>query len=491
MALSPLFFVTQDLDSYFVDKDTGLPLANGLVYFYRDSERTVPKTVYQLTGGPPYNLASYVPLPNPIVLSAVGTVQNAAGDNIAIYYYPYDDEGNLDLYYVVVEDSGGTEQFTREAWPPNAINSSTQPNPISASGAESFLVGWDFTLNPFQFGNSSTATPTPPANGPITSTPGYIADQTIAASSVGTIAWAQDSITNGLNFTTDSNDAFYILQYLSGDTVKKMIGTSLSVNVFGYVIGASLPVNMQIYLFRAPSTATIPTLPATIGTIAINGNFTLTASNWDAIPRGGSAIPNVPLNSILTNSDINNSANNYGFNGWQITDSADIANTDLFAIVVTFAYASASTSITINSISLTAGDIPSRPAIKTPDETLRECQYYYQKSFIGSQVPQQALGMGTGELYGVQTTHSSVAASAGPIIAFQATMRTVPSVTLYNPISANAQIRNISSSNDWSASGGVVASPNGCLTQGTTSSPSNMGDILSVHWSAEARLGLV
>ena len=118
------YFVTSDLEAYFVDKDSGLPLAGGTLTFYRDVARNTPKTVYQLIGAPP--TYSFTALPNPVPLSAVGTPQDAGGDNVVIYYFPYDADGNLDLYYVVCRDSNGVEQFSREAWPNvTAANSPT------------------------------------------------------------------------------------------------------------------------------------------------------------------------------------------------------------------------------------------------------------------------------------------------------------------------------------------------------------------------------
>jgi hypothetical protein len=50
-------------------------------------------------------------------------------------------------------------------------------------------------------------------------------------------------------------------------------------------------------------------------------------------------------------------------------------------MVVTFAYADASTVITINSISLIPSNIPARPAPKSFDDVVRQCQYYYEKSY--------------------------------------------------------------------------------------------------------------
>jgi len=595
MSLDERYFVTADLEEYFVDKDSGLPLAGGTLTFYRDVSRTTPKTVFQLSGAPPNY--TYTALPDPITLSSVGTVQNAGGDNEVIYYFPYDDEGNLDLYYIVCRDSNGVEQFTREAWPnltaadnptntdfpiqnqlsnvqftqvfinenqstvytvsaatnqvfafaPNwdfvisgtgtvtieriaiagndnvatsppyvldvtlsggitdcklrqrlNVNSglwaSTADEPIFLAGtliarnegagttgiqmfyvessgglpvtivdaafdnagyqlltgvtasavpastntdlgnegyidiylsfnpsshvrissiqvvptldeaggnflqydlnssnreqafmgdyyiprlnsrpSASLLTAWDFTLNPFQFA----------ASGNIGATAAYICDQTIALRGAsGAVAYAKDAVTGGLALTTaGTNDAFYLMQYLSGYDAKKILGTPLSVNVFGYVTSVSDDVTMRVYLFRAPSTSTIPTLPTSIGTVATSGVFTVAAAGWTEIPRGGLDTATAILPTIATNSAINNEDNDMGFTGWELVDSTQIGNTDKFAMVVTFAYADASTVITINSISLIPSQIPARPAPKSTEEVLSECQYYYEKSY--------------------------------------------------------------------------------------------------------------
>lgn len=124
-----------DLQSYFVDKDTGAPLAGGYVQFWVDSERTTAKLVYQkvnvgadsVTGEPVYE---FEPLPNPVQLSGVGTPQDDNGNDITVYYYPYDDEGNVELYYVAIFSYLGVPQFTREGVP----NSFATDNP-GATGA--------------------------------------------------------------------------------------------------------------------------------------------------------------------------------------------------------------------------------------------------------------------------------------------------------------------------------------------------------------------
>jgi hypothetical protein len=119
MALNTNYVVAPDMQEYFVDKDTGLPLSGGKVFFFSDVNRTTPKTVYSIAG----NQANYTfaPLPNPMILSGVGTAQDNNGNDIPVYYYPFDADGNQELYYIVVQNSLGVPQFVRQAWPPASM----------------------------------------------------------------------------------------------------------------------------------------------------------------------------------------------------------------------------------------------------------------------------------------------------------------------------------------------------------------------------------
>lgn len=248
----------------------------------------------------------------------------------------------------------------------------------------SILTGWDFPLNPAQFGVS----------GSIGTSGGYIWDQTIAArGSTGNVTYARHSQTGGLQFTTaGGNDAFYILQYLSGNQAKKILGTKLSCNLNAYKGTVGDAVTARIYLFRGSSAATIPTLGATIGFLNANGTFTRTAANWTEIPRAKNGVASATLKVVTNDNDINSGCD-YGFSGWEITDNTEISNTDKFAIVITFAYVNASTVITVDSASCVLGDIPTRPAPQTPDEVLRECQYYYETTYLaGATIPSAVTG---------------------------------------------------------------------------------------------------
>lgn len=148
MALDPRFITTSDLQSYFVDKDNGEPLAGGIVTFYSDTDPIVKKPVYQITETGFGGTYSYTPLPNPSVLSSVGTFQDELGNDIVPYYYPFtgdpdDDTGVQELYYITVEDSGGIDQFTRFGWPQLASGSGS----IDAELAKNYIPNGQFLFH--------------------------------------------------------------------------------------------------------------------------------------------------------------------------------------------------------------------------------------------------------------------------------------------------------------------------------------------------------
>lgn len=124
MATNSNYVLAPSLQEYFVDKTTGFPLNGGQIYFYSDNNRQSlqPKPVYELSGSPPNY--SFTPLPNPLKLSNVGTVQNIDGADVIPYYYLLDDSGQPELYYIVVTDKFGNEQFTRQGWPGTFASSS-------------------------------------------------------------------------------------------------------------------------------------------------------------------------------------------------------------------------------------------------------------------------------------------------------------------------------------------------------------------------------
>jgi len=140
MSLDPRYIPLYNLQQYFVDKATGGPLSNGRVYFYSDENRSIPKTVYELSSTT--GTYTYVPLPNPVLLSSVGTPVDVNGNDIVIYAFPFNIiTGEPELYYVVVQDNLGRPQFTREAVPSNGSGGIT---PSSDAGIFNYIPNGQF-----------------------------------------------------------------------------------------------------------------------------------------------------------------------------------------------------------------------------------------------------------------------------------------------------------------------------------------------------------
>jgi hypothetical protein len=113
--LDPHYIPAFSIEDVLLDKDTGAPLSGGQVFFYQDNNRGMLKPVYQLTGTSPNY--SFTQLPNPVILSSIGTFEDDMGNPVIPYFYPFDAARNVELYYVVVLSSGDVPQFVRQAVP--------------------------------------------------------------------------------------------------------------------------------------------------------------------------------------------------------------------------------------------------------------------------------------------------------------------------------------------------------------------------------------
>jgi len=113
------------LQYYFVDKDTGAPLSAGVVSFFSDPDFTIPKNVYEQSLNPVTGEIAYEVLPNPLILSSVGTFIDDSGNNLTPFYWPFTSApGSMDvsteeLYFITVYSSTGVFQFSLNEWPPN------------------------------------------------------------------------------------------------------------------------------------------------------------------------------------------------------------------------------------------------------------------------------------------------------------------------------------------------------------------------------------
>ncbi len=129
MALNPNYVPLTPLWEVFTDKDLLTFLHDGYVKFYIDTERTVGKLVYQLTGSPPnYSYTPYGFLDTDGSWRVNMNLQGAFDQ--VIYGYPLDEFGNVQLYFADFFNVDGVFQFSREGFPNFFAAGGTVTTPI-------------------------------------------------------------------------------------------------------------------------------------------------------------------------------------------------------------------------------------------------------------------------------------------------------------------------------------------------------------------------
>lgn len=141
----------------------------------------------------------------------------------------------------------------------------------------------------------------------------------------------------------------------------------------------------------------------------------------------------------------------------------------------------------ITGVKLELGSIATPIQFVPFEEELLRCMRYYQKSFLYATAPAQNVGA-------ISNEHTFVAIQAGattqksPRVLLSARARTAPTITIFNPSAANAQVRNADVSQDLSASSIQWANETGFFVQATGSAGTAIAHTLSFHWTADAEL---
>jgi hypothetical protein len=247
---------------------------------------------------------------------------------------------------------------------------------LAYSPIPSYLVGWDFPLNPAQInGSTVAAVNTGPNLGY------YVWDQTILFQTTTSSTAAARAATGALQLTCGVAGPCQIalIQYLDSVQALKIINDRASVHISGSTTHAGgLSGNVTLW---ATTNANLPNVA--IGT----GNTLITALSATGIPTAAAGwvqIPNVYQNTSFTlqaASATNSESADINLNGWDLQGAAPASTATYFAIVVGFSPWINTDTITLNSIGLCAGDIATRPAPKTQDEVLRDCERWYEKSY--------------------------------------------------------------------------------------------------------------
>lgn len=132
------------LQDSFVDKD-GTPMSGGTVTCYQENSRTTLKNWYYQSGTP--GNYTYIKLPNPLTLSAAGTICDVNGVDTIPFFYPYSElnDAVVQTYYITIVNHAMTNQITRANFPflpPSGNNPSNAVNSL-----DNYIINNEFWRN--------------------------------------------------------------------------------------------------------------------------------------------------------------------------------------------------------------------------------------------------------------------------------------------------------------------------------------------------------
>jgi hypothetical protein len=132
------------LQDFLIDKD-GTPMAGGTITLYQDNSRTTLKNWYYQSGTP--GNYTYIPLPNPLTLSAAGTITDINGVDTLPFYYPFSelDPTIRQPYYITIVNHAQTNQITRANFP--FMSSSSGGGGIGGSSFDNYIINNGFWRN--------------------------------------------------------------------------------------------------------------------------------------------------------------------------------------------------------------------------------------------------------------------------------------------------------------------------------------------------------
>ncbi len=345
----------------------------------------------------------------------------------------------------------------------------------------SYLIGWDFYQNPAQFLGTSVAAQSVGANKSY-----YAWDQTIlfqSANSALTVTRSGDG--NGaMRITAAVDTQFAMVQYLPQNVARKILNDRIAANVQAITSQADgIVATVSLWYTTDGSLPAIGSNNSLIATLDATGVPATFHGNWTQVPRS-----NLGPAQFTVLQPTTNNFEEFGFNGWDMQGVAATNTATFFAIVVGFATLTNTNVVDVDSISVVAGDIPTKPAPKSSAETLIDCQQFYAKSFLPTTVPAQNAGAGSGDF---QTSATRIGNNPNWLgtIYLPAMMNVAPTVTFYNPSAANALIRDFSAGVDFTTSAAANVKQKSFSVTGNGNGSTNNGNEVGVHWTADARLG--
>ncbi len=351
-------------------------------------------------------------------------------------------QGSYDLSNIQVIGSAEAldysyEQTTVERQTDNTFH--YYADSLIMSPKTSILTGWNFSLNPYQFTASGLQA--------VVSQASYIADQTILIQE-GNNNLSYDNGRADQRYTlqitpTGSavNTRFVLIQYIDPATILpywSYILSALARMKLNTVVGSQIHVKMRL-IYRS-------SLPPTIGATEPVASWPLGqdpifSSGWTAIAPLND--PSYLLNSSYNPFESGNAFYAYPFDGFKMPNNANNTMTlgvAIYTMERMAVSASPPDSVAFDKVSVSQNDFAIDAQPQTFDQVLKECQYYYEKSYNPGVLPGTVTPNGQRfepAQYAIGGTVAQLARKS-----FNLTYNTIkrenPVVTFYSPTSATA-----------------------------------------------------
>lgn len=270
------------LQDYLVDKD-GTPMALGTITCYQDNSRTTLKNWYYQSGTP--GNYTYIKLPNPLTLSAAGTICDLNGVDTIPFFYPYSelDDNEVQPYYITIVNAALTNEITRSNFPflPPSGNA-----PSTSNSFDNYIINNEFWRNigTMSLTNTLLATVAPSQHDGFNN-PDITFQKNITGGQ-DTVTFMQFPLTTTPILDGDITPEFYLNHTCSntptGETQKAYyFPISLHVNTLASVpftatiqgqnIGGTAPGQniINLYIYQFTGTGTTSPAPFLIGSISL------------------------------------------------------------------------------------------------------------------------------------------------------------------------------------------------------------------------------
>jgi hypothetical protein len=357
------------------------------------------------------------------------------------------------------------------------------------------LTGWNFRLNPWQFRTTTSST--------ITASQ-YTADQTIVSLQNASSLEAQSGTNNGYfgiqAVTSAAQGKFALIQYIDTKTIAPYWGSVVSSLVKAAIVTAQAT-ELQIKM-RLIHRATVPPAVDPISSwAATDPTFT---AGWTAIaPR----VDNVYTIDSATFDD-------FVFEGFQLPVPS--ASTQYLGIVLYTVNTLNSTAVAdlayFDKISLVPNEFAIDTAPQTYNQVLRECFFYYEKSYAATVLPGTTSAGGAlyAEQLGIGNGANNFVITRSFDIQYKEIARTTgPTITLYSPTTGtSANVRIFLRNNGASVTDADIASTNWTPSFTSSTGSTYLTNIITAqlatagadqrpegyilyHYTKDGRLGLV